>query len=613
MFILLTLAGLLAALDVLNCFFPNNTVDIFLNNQSMVITVWPLPLNQQTVECTSLQSATGMKATVTIGSYKFSQTDVSSWSMERSNSLTFTCSTDKTTGAECQKNLTGSTVAQLELTCGSTTVSLVTTNVYYVLANNSACWTDPKVAVDYIGKEICFLATPSDCDLPNTDPLRNSYEALILMHLNTMPDVYLNVTLSSHGTSATLPNFSRPYNHNLVTRFCYACKGVLYPGNDWLTTSDTYDSCIELIDILKTETAWSATLIVYVPIPGSTKTTQSAAILSLEPQTEVVTPDTVAEAGITSAVKVSTDYSKCYSSVTIQVYFGILLVLLERDTAAICNDIMDYREIVLCGEIADAQTSSSASSVRISLQDSDFTFKQTKQFFPCTNVTCLRDINMLLLSNVSLVGSFNLQYFSTRTVPETIIPFPGSVQRTCFYRGTLVVTSDAIKLQPAEQSSLHCPIAEGKMDAVLSIYIHSGSSISAITLERLFLQMSGEIEYKQGQSIVFSCNPMYQTGIYLSENVPKADIEYYVSGSCPSKLKSVLEAYSNGTGVYAETSFTTKSSTSAANTHKEYQYIFIKENYSESALICVGIVVTVLIGGIMALVITYNKGHIMEP
>lgn len=107
---------------------------------------------------------------------------------------------------------------------------------------------------------------------------------------------------------------------------------------------------------------------------------------------------------------------------------------------------------------------------------------------------------------------------------------------------------------------------------------------------------------------------MYQRGVYSSENVPKQDVEYYVTGSCSSKLKSVLEAYKNGTGVYAETSFrSTSSGASTVGTHKEYQYIFIKESYFESGLISAGIAATVLICGIIVLIITYTKGYIMEP
>lgn len=87
-----------------------------------------------------------------------------------------------------------------------------------------------------------------------------------------------------------------------------------------------------------------------------------------------------------------------------------------------------------------------------------------------------------------------------------------------------------------------------------------------------------------------------------------------MTGSCSSKLKSVLEAYKNGTGVYAETSFRpTDSGAPAADIHKEYQYIFIKESYFESGLISASIAATVLICGIIVLTMTYTKGYIMEP
>lgn len=70
-----------------------------------------------------------------------------------------------------------------------------------------------------------LLVTPSDCDLPKDTNLQNTYEAFMLIHLDTLPDAYLNITLSSHGTNAQLPNFIRPYTHNLVTQFCYSCNG----------------------------------------------------------------------------------------------------------------------------------------------------------------------------------------------------------------------------------------------------------------------------------------------------------------------------------------------------------------------------------------------------
>lgn len=615
MLIFLALKGLFATISALSCFSPNTTVNILLNKHSLAITVWPLPLNHQTADCSILQGTTGMTATATVGSYTFSSISVPFWSMEQPNLLTFTCPTDKTATSDCQTNLTGSTVVQVELNYASSKVSLVTTNVYYTLTNNSACWTDPRVSVDYFNKEICFLVTPSDCDLPKDTNLQNTYEAFMLIHLDTLPDAYLNVTLSSHGTNAQLPNFIRPYTHNLVTQFCYSCNGVRYPGNDWLTNSNKYDRCIELIDILKVETAWSATLIVYVPIPGTTKSKTPTAVSSSDPQVEVVTPSTVAQAGIVSAVKASAGYSKCYKSVIVQVYFGVLAVLLERDSASICNDLIDYRKIVVCGELTTAQdTSLLAPTIRISLENSNFTFKQTKQFLPCTTVTCLRDMNRLLAGNLSLTGSFTLQYFSGKVLPETIIPYPGSVQRTCFSRATLVVATNLAILRPIGRSPAECPVAEGMTEVTLDIYIHSGTSISAITLERLFVRMSGETEYKRGKELVFTCDTMYQRGVYSSENVPKQDIEYYVTGNCSSKLKSVLEAYKNGTGVYAETSFRpTDSGAPAADTHKEYQYIFIKESYFESGLISASIAATVLICGIIVLTMTYAKGYIMEP
>lgn len=617
MFILFVLTHFFAVIDAQNCFFPNTTANIFLNNKSMIITVWPLPRDQQASECSSLQGVTSIPAAATIGSYTFTSANDQSWSMDQPSSLIFDCSSDAANTAKCEANLTGSTVVKLELTYTRQTVSLVTTNVYYTLTDNSACWTDPAISVNYTAREICFLVTPSTCDLPQEDKkLLEKYEAFILMHLNTMPDAYLNVTLSSKGTSATYPDFTRPYDHDSVTRFCYSCDGVHPNNNNLLTSPDIYDQCVKLIDVLKVETAWSATLMVYVPIQGTTKLPGPITVAPPKPP-EVVTPDTIAKAGITSAVKVSTENFKCYTSVTVQIYFGMLIVLLEQDTASICSDIMDYNKIILCGEVTDRDDLSfTSSNIRISLENPKFTFKQPQQFFPCTNVTCLKDVNRLLFSNLSLAGAFSSRYFSGDILPTTIIPFAGSVQRACFYRATLIVANDLVTLQPAERSPTGCSITEEKMAITLDIYIHSGPSLSLITKERLFVRMSGDIEYKKNRNITFTCSGMYKTGVYSSANVPKQDIGYYVSGSCPSKLKSVLEAYGNGTGVYAEISFkSTNPSQGAPNVqaYKEYQYIFIKESYFESVLISAGTAIAILICCVIALVMTYNKGHIMEP
>lgn len=615
MFLLLVLINLFAIIDVQNCFFLNTTANVFLNSKSMIITVWPLPRDQQSLECSSFQGLVSIPATATIGTYKFASADKQSWSMDQPSMLIFTCpnnTKDPSNAAECQKNLTGSTVVNLELTYARQTASLITTNVYYILTNNSACWTSPMISVDYTAKELCFLVTPSTCDLPNDASLSNNYEAFILIHLNNVPDAYLNVTLSSRGVSTTYPNYTLPYKHNLVTQFCYLCKGVHPDNNKLLTNTDTYDKCINLIDVLKTETAWSATLIVYVPIPEKLKQIKPIITRPSAPQ-EVMNPDTIAEAGITSAIKVSPEDFKCYSSVTVQIYFGMLLVLLEQNTGAICNDIIDYTKIVLCGEVTDADDLSfTASGIRLTLENPKFTFKQTKQFFPCTNIMCLNNINSLLFSNISLVGSFSSHYFLNDILPSTIIPFAGSVQRACYYRAALVVANDLVTLQPKGKSPIDCPIKEEKIDVTLDIYIHSGPSLSLITKERLFVKFSGSIDYKMDTNITFTCNDMYVTGVYVSDNIPKQDIGYYVSGGCPSKLKDTLEAYSNGTGIYAEISFKSTNQ-GASNIYTEYQYTFIKESYLESILISSGAAIAILTCGIITLVITYNKGHIMEP